>query len=49
MTQSEQAVVDTLRAQRNEALDTIARQNAHIADLGARIAELEAQIQRRAE
>lgn len=37
-----QAVINTLAAQRNQALDTIAQQNGHIADLQARIAELTA-------
>lgn len=44
MTKSEQAVVDTIRAQRNDALNTLAQQNGFIADLQARIAELEAQL-----
>jgi hypothetical protein len=37
---STKAIVDTLAAQRNQALDVIAQQNGHIAELNARIEEL---------
>jgi uncharacterized protein YdbL (DUF1318 family) len=36
------AIVDTLAAQRNQALDTVADQNGYIAELTAKIAELTA-------
>lgn len=42
MTKSEQAKYDTVVAQRNDALNTLAQQNGFIADLQAQIAELKA-------
>ena len=40
------AIINTLKAQRNQALDTIAEQNQFIDELQARIAELEADLEK---
>lgn len=40
----EQTVIDCLKLQRNEAMDTIALLNGHLAAERAKVAELEAQL-----